>query len=59
MHRLGGLAAGVAGVGAVLAVLVNTVFSLVIGVLLGGVVAAIVHLMPFGHHGKERAPAQR
>ena len=59
VHRLEGLAAGVAGVGAVLAWLVNTVFSLVIGVLLGGVVAAIVHLLPFGHHGKERAPAQR
>ena len=51
VHHLEGLVAGVAGVGALLAWLVNTFFSFVFGLLIGGIVAVIVHFLPFGHHG--------
>ncbi len=52
VHHLEGLVAGVAGVGALLAWLVNTFFSFVIGLIIGAVVAVIVHFLPFGHHGE-------
>ena len=45
------MVAGVAGVGALLAWLVNTFFSFVLGLIIGGIVAVIVHFLPFGHHG--------
>ncbi|MGP9538793.1 DUF808 domain-containing protein [Brachybacterium sp. AOP43-C2-M15] len=51
VHHLEGLVAGVAGVGAVLAWLVDTFFSLVLGLLVGAVATAVVHVLPFGHHG--------
>jgi predicted DNA repair protein MutK len=51
VHHLEGILAGVAGVGAVLAWLVNTFFSFVLGLVVGAVVAMVVHFLPFGHHG--------
>lgn len=39
----------VAGFGAVLGWLVNTFFSAVAGLVVGGIVAAIMHFLPFGH----------
>jgi uncharacterized protein len=53
VHHLEGLVAGVAGIGAVLAWLINTFFSFVFGLLIGAVVAVIVHFLPFGRHGDE------
>jgi predicted DNA repair protein MutK len=53
VHHLEEMVAGVGGVGAVLAWLVNTFFSFVFGLIIGGIVAAIVHVLPFGHHGVE------
>jgi predicted DNA repair protein MutK len=53
VHHLEEMVAGVGGVGAVLAWLVNTFFSFVFGLIIGGIVAAIVHVLPFGHHGDE------
>ncbi len=45
----------VAGIGAVLAWLVNTAFSAVIGLVVGGVVVAVMHVLPFGpgKHGSD------
>ena len=51
VHHLEGLVAGIAGVGGVLAWLINTFFSFVIGLIVGALVAVIVHFLPFGHHG--------
>lgn len=51
VHHLEGLVAGIAGVGGVLAWLINTFFSFVIGLIVGALVAVIVHVLPFGHHG--------
>ncbi len=47
----------VAGVGAVLAWLVNTAISAVIGLVVGAVVVAVMHVLPFGpgKHGKDLA----
>ena len=42
----------VAGVGGLLAWLVNTAASAVVGLIVGAVVVAVVHVLPFGH--KER-----
>ena len=52
VHHLEGVVAGAAGVGAVLAWLVNTFSSFVLGLVVGAVVAVIVHFLPFGHHGE-------
>mgnify|MGYP005798749249 CR=1 FL=1 len=46
VHLLADPAAGVAGVGAVLGWLVNTVCSAIFGLIVGGVVVAIAHLIP-------------
>lgn len=53
VHSLEGLVVGVAGVGGALAWLVNTLCSLVLGVIWGMVVAAILHVLPWPkkHHG--------
>jgi hypothetical protein len=56
VHHLEGAVAGVAGVGAVLAWLVNTFFSFVLGLIVGGVIAAILHVLPFGGHGGDDEP---
>ncbi|WP_182524015.1 DUF808 domain-containing protein [Nocardioides dongkuii] len=45
----------VPGIGGVLGWLVNTVASAILGVLVGAVVLAVVHLLPFGR--KDAAPA--
>lgn len=39
--------------GGVLGWLINTFFSFVIGLAIGSVVAAIMHVLPFGGHGKD------
>lgn len=49
VHHLEGMVAGVAGLGGVLAWLINTFFSFVCGLLIGGIVAVIMHFLPFGH----------
>ncbi|HEX7350223.1 DUF808 domain-containing protein [Brachybacterium sp.] len=53
VHHLEGLVVGVAGIGGVLAWLINTFFSFVLGLIVGGIVAVIMHFLPFGHHGDE------
>ena len=58
VHHLEGMVAGVAGVGALLAWLVNTFFSFVLGLVVGAVVAMIVHVLPFGHHGEAAVHGQ-
>ena len=55
VHHLEGLVAGIAGVGGVLAWLINTFFSFVMGLVVGALVAVIVHVLPFGHHGDAEA----
>ncbi|MBB5830795.1 DUF808 domain-containing protein [Brachybacterium aquaticum] len=57
VHHLEELAAGVAGVGGVLGWLVNTFFSFVFGLIIGAIVAVIVHFLPFGHHGEDEGHA--
>jgi uncharacterized protein len=47
VHHLEGYVHDVAGVGAVLAWLVNTAASAVIGLVVGAVVVAVVHVLPF------------
>lgn len=54
VHHLEGLVAGVAGIGGLLAWLINTFFSFVLGLIVGGIVAVIMHFLPFGHHGDEK-----
>ncbi len=53
VHHLEGLVAGIAGIGGLLAWLINTAFSFVIGLIVGAVVAVIIHFLPFGHHGDQ------
>ena len=43
----------VAGIGAVLAWLTNTFFSFLIGLAIGAIVVAIMHVLPFGGHGED------
>lgn len=45
----------VAGIGAVLAWLVNTAASAVIGLVVGAIVVAVVHVLPFGKKKKAHA----
>ena len=59
VHHLEAAVAGIAAVGGVLAWLLTTSSSLVLGLVVGGVVAAIVHVMPFGHHGEEHGAAEK
>ena len=57
VHHLEGLVAGVAAVGGLLAWLINTFFSFVMGLIVGALVAVIVHFLPLGHHDDaERTP---
>ncbi|APX32558.1 ABC transporter [Brachybacterium sp. P6-10-X1] len=55
VHHLEVAVGTVAGIGAVLAWLVNTASSFVFGLIIGAVVVIIVHFLPFGHHGDEDA----
>ncbi|HLQ79707.1 MAG TPA: DUF808 domain-containing protein [Brachybacterium sp.] len=59
VHHLEAAVAGIAAVGGVLAWLLTTSSSLVLGLVVGGVVAAIVHVLPFGHHGEEHGAAEK
>jgi predicted DNA repair protein MutK len=45
------------GVGAILGWLVNTAASAVIGLVVGAVAVAVMHLLPFGGHAKDEAAA--
>ncbi len=59
VHGLEESVAHIAGVGGVLAWLINTFISFVIGLIVGGIVAVIMHFLPFGHghgHDDEEAP---
>ena len=49
----------VGGVGGVLAWLVNTGASAVIGLVVGAVVVAIVHLLPFGRRDEQPGGARK
>ena len=57
VHHLEGLVAGIAGIGGVLAWLINTSFSFVFGLIIGGIVAVVIHFLPFGHHGDDEGGA--
>ena len=57
VHHLEGLVAGIAGFGGVLAWLINTFFSFVFGLIIGGIVAVVIHFLPFGHHGDDEGGA--
>ena len=59
VHHLEAAVAGIAAVGGVLAWLLTTSSSLVLGLVVGGVVAAIVHILPFGHHDEEHGAAEK
>jgi predicted DNA repair protein MutK len=50
-HLEEGVRGAVAGVGAALAWLVNTAASAVLGLVVGALVVAVVHLLPFGKGG--------
>src|SRR5699024_1592837 len=50
VHHLEAAVAGLAAVGGVLAWLLNTFFSFLLRLVVGRVVAAIVHVLPFGKH---------
>lgn len=56
VHDLEESVRDVANVGGLLAWLVNTAISAVIGLIVGGVVVAIVSRLPFGSHGAENEP---
>lgn len=53
VHSLEGQVAAVAGVGGLLAWLINTGFSFVLGLVVGAVVVVIMHLLPFGHPAED------
>src|SRR5699024_9747619 len=57
VHHLEAAVAGIAAVGGVLAWLLTTSSSLVLGLVVGGGVAATVHILPFGHHDEEHGAA--
>jgi len=44
----------VQGVGALLAWLINTAVSAVVGLIVGAVVVAIMHVLPFGKKGEQQ-----
>ena len=57
VHHVEGFVDHVAGVGGVLAWLINTAASAVIGLVVGLVVVAVVHVLPFGRKDKHTADA--
>lgn len=52
VHGLEESVHGVAAIGGVLAWLVNTALSAIVGLIVGGLVVAIISQLPFGSHGK-------
>ncbi|MCC2593020.1 DUF808 domain-containing protein [Tessaracoccus sp. OS52] len=55
VHSLEGLVSGVPAVGGALAWLINTLCSMVLGLVWGGVVVAIMHFLPIGKsHGTHK-----
>lgn len=50
VHHLAAPLSTIAGVGGFLAWLVDTVISAILGFLVGLIVVAVVHFLPFGHH---------
>jgi len=55
VHHAEGLVHHIAGVGGMLAWLVNTAASAVIGLIVGTVVVAVMHVLPFGSKDKHTA----
>ncbi len=55
VHDLEGTVSDIGGIGGVLAWLVNTALSAVVGLIWGGIVVAIVSKLPFFSHGDEDA----
>lgn len=53
VHLLADPAAGIAGVGALLGWLVSTVCAAIFGLIVGGVIVAVTHLLPRHGHGKD------
>lgn len=53
VHLLAEPAAGIAGVGALLGWLVSTVCAAIFGLIVGGVIVAVTHLLPRHGHGKD------
>lgn len=55
IHSLAAPAAGLAGIGAVLAWVIETLAAMVVGFIVGSVIVLVAHFLPFGHgagHGK-------
>jgi predicted DNA repair protein MutK len=57
VHELEGLVDGVPGIGGVLAWLVNTAASAVLGFVVGAVIVTVVGLLPFGKAGRKGSTA--
>ena len=55
VHDLEESVADISGVGGILAWLVNTALSAVVGIIVGSIVVAVVQRLPFGPHAKEHA----
>ena len=53
VHDLEGSVKDVGGIGGILAWLVNTAISAVVGLIVGGIVVAIVSRLPIGSHGED------
>ncbi|WP_333617949.1 DUF808 domain-containing protein [Dietzia sp.] len=43
------------GVGGALAWIIETLIAFIVGAIWGGIIAAVVHVLPFGHHGADSA----
>ena len=56
VHGLENAVVGVVGIGGVLAWLVNTFFSFVLGLIIGAITILVVHLLPWGRHGTQTDP---
>ncbi|GAA1359466.1 DUF808 domain-containing protein [Brevibacterium luteolum] len=53
VHHLEGYGAAVPAVGAVLGWLINTICSLILGLIVGLLIVGVMHLLPFGHGTKD------
>jgi uncharacterized protein len=57
VHHLEDAVHDVSGIGGVLAWMVNTAVSAVVGLIVGFVIVTVVSRLPFGKHGKHGSPA--